>query len=80
MTECVDEKRTGVYYGESSRSLYERSREHLADAEGFQEGSHIVKHWMQHHAEDDQMPPFTLNIVKSFKYWPYKSAIQRISC
>ena len=56
-----------MYYGESSRSLYERSREHLADAEGFQEGSHIVKHWMQHHAEDDQMPPFTFTILKSFK-------------
>ena len=61
-----EEKRTGIYLVESSRSLYERSKEHLNDAEGFQEGSHIVKHWMQHHAEDNKMPPFTFTILQSF--------------
>jgi hypothetical protein len=39
---CVEERRTGVYFGELSRSLYERSKENLSDAEGFQEGSHIA--------------------------------------
>ena len=26
-----------------------------------------LKHWLQHHAEDDQMPPFTFTILKTFK-------------
>jgi hypothetical protein len=30
----------------------------MSDAEGFQEGSHIVKHWMQKHADDDVKPHF----------------------
>jgi hypothetical protein len=38
--------RRGIYLGESSRSLYERSKEHLKNAEDFSKGSHIVKHWM----------------------------------
>jgi hypothetical protein len=38
--------RQGIYYGESSRPLYERSREHLNDAVSFRDGSHIDKHWL----------------------------------
>jgi hypothetical protein len=40
-----EERRVEIYIGDLSRSLYERSKEHMSDAEGFQEGSHIVKHW-----------------------------------
>ena len=45
--ECgkVDSRR-GVYYGETSRSLHERSQEHLKDAERFDPASHMIKHWM----------------------------------
>ena len=35
--------RVRVYIGEWSRPLYERIKEHISDAKGFQEGSHIVK-------------------------------------
>jgi hypothetical protein len=35
-----EERREGVYIGESSMSLYEQSKEHLSDAEGFQEWWH----------------------------------------
>ena len=42
--------RTGIYYGESSRSLYELSREHLKDGKDFSSGSHIIKHWLNKHA------------------------------
>ena len=38
------QSRVGIYYGETSRSLYERSKEHVRDAESFSEGSHIFKH------------------------------------
>ena len=54
--------------GESSRSLYERSREHVNDAEKFQEGSHIVKHWMEYHKDEDSRPDFKFKVLESFKY------------
>ena len=46
------EGRVGIYYGETSRSLYERSKEHVRDAESFSEGSHIIKHLMKHDPEE----------------------------
>ena len=36
-----EERKVGVYFGESIRSLYERSREHVQDAVKFKESSHI---------------------------------------
>ena len=36
--------REGIYIGETSRSLHERSIEHVSDAESFSAKSHIVKH------------------------------------
>ena len=39
--------RVRVYIGEWSRPLYERIKEHISDAKGFQEGSQIENHWMQ---------------------------------
>ena len=33
----MEEKRVGVYFGESSKLLYERSKEHVNDAESFKE-------------------------------------------
>ena len=51
-------KRTGVYYGETSRSLSERAGEHYKDAKNFSKGSHIVKHWLEKHPEENNVPPF----------------------
>ena len=42
--ENAQPRRVGIKIGESSRSLYERNKEDVNDAEKFQEGSHIVKH------------------------------------
>ena len=61
------EARKGIYFGESSRSLYERSREHFRDAGDFSGGSHQVKHWMTTHPEDDQCPPFKIKVIGSYK-------------
>ena len=36
----------GVYVGESSRSIYERAKEHVADREKQSEDSHQIKHWL----------------------------------
>ena len=62
-----DERRVGIYFGESRRSLYERSCEHVKDAEKFKEGSHIINHWKKYHKEDDSRPPFSFKILDSFK-------------
>ena len=41
----------GIYVGESSRSMYERAKEHEADRQALSEDSHQVKHWLTEHQE-----------------------------
>ena len=62
-----EQPRRGVYIGESSRSLYERSKEHLKDAESFDPGSHIVKHWMLEHPDERDCPGFSFSIMSRFR-------------
>ena len=57
----------GIYVGESSRSLYERTREHVADRVGRKEESHQVKHWLLDHGELKEPPEFKFRLVRSFK-------------
>ena len=57
----------GVYVGESSRSIYERTKEHLDDAQKDAPDSHIRKHWREEHPERGEMPVFKFKIVKTFK-------------
>ena len=45
------ESRRGIYLGETSRSLHERSIEHLRDAVIFSSKSHLVKHGANKHPE-----------------------------
>ena len=61
------EDRIGIYVGESSRSLYERSKEHFADAEEFNKGSHMVKHWITTHPDEDSCPPFKFKVLGSYR-------------
>ena len=56
-----------IYIGESSRSIQERSLEHVRDAESFSHKSHIVKHWLRHHRDLMEPPPFTFSITTMFK-------------
>ena len=46
----------GVYIGETSRSMYNRSKEHQKDRDDKAEDSHQVKHWAIDHPEL-QLPP-----------------------
>jgi hypothetical protein len=59
--------RRGIYYGETSRSFQERMSEHLSDAEKFHPKSHITKHWMTEHREEQQIPLFAFSIVQKYK-------------
>ena len=58
-------KGNNIYVGETSRSLYERCKEHIRDGQQKKEDSHIAKHWDDCHA-GEEMPRFRFRIVKSF--------------
>ena len=59
--------KVGYYIGETSRSFHERMSEHSHDAKRFSQGSHIIKHWMDHHPASREMPSFKYRIRKTFK-------------
>jgi hypothetical protein len=63
----VGKCREGVYIGESSMSLHERSLEHAKDARSFSKKSYIVKHWMSCHPEYSNPPPFNFKVTQQFK-------------
>ena len=62
-----------IYVGESSRTIFERAKEHWEDARGSQQArskSHMAKH--QDMAHGGEQPSFTMRIVKF-----HKSALSR---
>ena len=56
----------GIYVGESSRSMYERGKEHQKDREDTKEDSHQIKHWKLHHPDLEEPPRFKFKIVSVF--------------
>jgi hypothetical protein len=56
----------GIYVGETSRSMYERSKEHEKDRMEEEEDSHQMKHWVLDHPELDAPPRFKFQIISSF--------------
>ena len=54
----------GKYVGESYRTLYERSREHLQDLNRYDPKSHMMKHWALCHPNSDSPPLFTFKVIK----------------
>ena len=59
--------RNGIYYGESSRSFQERIAEHVKDADTFSQKSHVIKHWMKDHRDENTKPPFAYKVIKKYK-------------
>ena len=57
----------GVYVGETGRSLFERSEEHLEDARNLKKSSHIFKHWALSHPDELHQPLFTFRVVRQHK-------------
>ena len=60
-------KHQGRYVGETSRSLSERSKEHLAAARRFDTGSFIVKHWALKHPELNKAHDIRFSVLKTHK-------------
>ena len=61
-----DEEVKGLYIGESSRSLYERAKEHTRDKDKREEDSHQVKHWLIDHGEMSSPPKFKVKLLGSY--------------
>ena len=75
-TTCQQCKAVGKkvnYYGESSRTAFERGHEHWKDLEGEKEDSHMWKHVSTEHAEaEKEKVIFSMKVMKN-----HKSALQR---
>ena len=56
----------GVYVGETSCSMYKRSKEHKRDKELRSEDSHQIKHWALDHPELQSPPKFKFKIISTF--------------
>ena len=57
----------GRYIGETSRSIYERSKEHQRDKENQEDDSHQIKHWRLDHPELPEPPEFKFSLIASFQ-------------
>ena len=63
---CTAEGKTAVCCGESSRSLWDRTVEHLAALKSRQSSSFLRKHWSTHH-ETEETPNFSVKLTGIFK-------------
>ena len=59
--------REGITIGETSRSLHECAVEHRKDAEAYSAKSHIIKHWMLAHPENNTPPQMAFKITSLFR-------------
>ena len=53
-----------IYVGETSRTLYERSHEHVSGALRLDKSNFIVKHWLNYHFKSDVPPRFKFSVHK----------------
>ena len=56
-----------IYIGESSRSLRERSSEHVSGGKRLETGNFITKHWLESHPELDRPPVVKFEVLKLHK-------------
>ena len=69
---CSGKGDDSKYYGESSRTAYERGCEHNKDYQDESEESHMHKHQVLDHPGEDEQPEFEMRIVRQ-----HKSAFER---
>jgi hypothetical protein len=60
-------KGRGIYVGESSRSLFERSQEHLTDGTNKHTDSQMYKHWLDSHPEEISLPEFKFKLISTYQ-------------
>ena len=57
-----------IYIGETNRSVYERGKEHQNDVGGCKTSSHMLRHLLDQHEDEEQewdMVRFGMRIIKS---------------
>ena len=71
LDQCIQGKRSkesvGKYIGESSRTLAERCREHIAGAGNIEYDNFIVKHWVSVHSDLTSFPKMRFKVLKTFQ-------------
>ena len=65
--ENPSEGHKGRYIGETYRTLYERSLEHVSALRRFDSSSFMVKHWSSCHPLSDKPPEFRFKVVQKHK-------------
>ena len=60
---CLEKGRKVEYYGESSRTAFERGKEHQADFLSKSDDSHMYKHVSNDHGEKEQVK-FSMKVLK----------------
>ena len=61
---CKEEDKIGVYFGESSRTGYDRGAEHAAALAKMDQNSPLVEHHLEIH--EGRTPSFTMEVVQTF--------------
>ena len=66
-TEDIMDRRAepSIYVGETSRSIFERAKEHCQDARLGTDESHMLKHWTNSHRGGDR-PTFKFNVIQTY--------------
>ena len=54
----------GIYVGETSRTLYERAKEHYASLKRLEDRSFMLKHWSTTHSDLNTPPEFKFKVMK----------------
>ena len=69
--DCMAKGKKVTYYGESARSAYERGLEHMSDFKKQEEDSHMWKHQLEEHPNQEKVK-FRMKVVKT-----HRTALQR---
>ena len=58
------------YYGETSRTIYERTAEHHKQIMASKEESPMIEHMMKHHSESQMAPKYKVERRMGAKFAP----------
>ena len=58
---------SGVYVGESARSIFERANENRGDMLAKKDDSHVINHWLSSHQELNSTPKFKIKVVGKYQ-------------
>ena len=64
---CLDKEVKSTYIGETGRSAYQRGLEHTRGALKRDPKNPMVKHSEEYHQLYDSIPPFKMDILRSFQ-------------